>query len=102
MNFSCIDFEVLVSILGFQIGFGVFCLFFMMVGRKGSLHVLGYLQIHILSIFPLDYKEVRQIVGVVIPWFCFFSLTSHESIYWLPGDFRWTKIFSLMISLLGR
>lgn len=33
----------------------------------------------------LDYKEVSQIVGVVLAWFIF-SLPSHESIYWLPGD----------------
>lgn len=80
------------SILRFSISFGVFCLFFMRVERKGSLHALGYLKIHILSMIPLDYKEVSQIVSVVLIWFIFF-LSSYESIYLLPGDFCWTKIF---------
>ena len=44
----------------------------MRVERKGCLHALGYLKMHILSMIPLDDKEVSQIVGVVLIWFIFF------------------------------
>ena len=62
--------NVLLSTLTFSVGFGVFCLLFMRVGREGGLHVFRCLKSH-YSFWDssLGFQEVSQIF--VLSLVCF-------------------------------